>query len=93
VSCWWSNERTSVRKRMKRWLSGEETNESGCLSKAGPNAKTPERGRNDCRLVKEVSGTYFTSITQDTTKYKSAVDSYLPVQQKQVPVRLQDSRM
>jgi hypothetical protein len=43
--------------------------------------------------VKEVSGTYFTSITQDTTKYKSAVDSYLPVQQKQVPVRLQDSHM
>jgi len=43
--------------------------------------------------VEEVSGTDFTSIAQDITKDKSTVEAYLPVQQKQVPVRLQDSHV
>jgi hypothetical protein len=41
--------------------------------------------------VKEVSGTYFTSIAQKITEDKYAVKSCPPVQQKQVPVGLQNS--
>jgi hypothetical protein len=55
-----------------------------------------ERLSGNCTLVKEmeqVSGTYFTSIAQDITEDKYAVKSYLPVQQKQVPARLQDSHV
>jgi hypothetical protein len=56
-----------------------------------------KEGRNDdtgkLHLVEEVSDTYFTSIAQKITEDKFAVKSYLPVQQKQVPVRLQDSHV
>lgn len=63
----------------------------------------PEEGRNDCtgklhrakevEETEEVSVTYITSIAQKITEDESTVKSYLPVQQRQVPVRLQDSHV
>jgi hypothetical protein len=35
--------------------------------------------------MEEVSGTYFTSIAQDTTKNKPAVESYLPFSRSRYP--------